>query len=247
MTQIDDSAPISPADRPFVHGKTKLLEREGKIARMTFTDKLVGDDGARVEALAGKGVIGALMTAHLYRLLNANSVPTHYIRSLDATALEVRWLRMLELEVVVRGTALGSFCRRYGVVRGEVLRRPVVELFLKSDELGDPLISPDAAEALGYATSTELQSLSIMAVRIWNVVSAEFARVDVRLLDIKFEFGEQDGILYLADEIGFDTLRASDLAGARRVDKDAWYERRPGVMDNLRELEDRLAAWNTNP
>jgi phosphoribosylaminoimidazole-succinocarboxamide synthase len=176
--------------------------------------------------------------------MDARSLPTHYIQTIDATSLQVRWLDMLALEVVVRGTALGSFSRRYGLEPGLLLPEPVVELFVKNDALDDPLINAHAAQVLGYADAHCLSILAQRALCCWHVVSTEFARADVRLLDIKFEFGLLNGELHLGDEIGFDTLRLCDLDSGRRLDKDVWYLREPGADAHLRELRERLRLWN---
>lgn len=227
-----------------VFGKTKHVRRTGDTALLTYSDNLVGDGGARVEAVAGKGAIGAYMTAHLCSVMDARSIPTHYIRTLSATTLEVRWLDMLALEVVVRGAAMGSFSRRYGLKPGHLLPEPVVELFLKNDALDDPLINAHATQVLGYADAHCLSVLTQRALDCWQVVSEEFARASVRLLDIKFEFGLLDGELRLGDEIGFDTLRLCDRDSGRRLDKDVWYLHEPGVDDNLKELRKRLRTWD---
>lgn len=211
---------------------------------MKFTDILYGDEGRRIECLPQKGFTGALLTSRIFSKLNEGGRPTHLLERVSADTLLVRWLEMIPLEVVVRGFAYGSMCIRYGLEEGQKLPFPFVEFFLKSDELGDPMIAKSCAEALGLASRVELDAIEELALYAWSTAESELARIDVELLDFKLEFGRLNGQIHLADEIGFDTVRLRDRHTLARLDKDVWYLKQPGVQDNLQLLLQKLAAWN---
>lgn len=51
------------------------------------------------------------------------------------------------MEVVTRNIAAGSLAKKMGVEEGYVMKRPLVEFYYKNDDLGDPMINADYAEA----------------------------------------------------------------------------------------------------
>ena len=61
------------------------------------------------------------------------------------------------MEVVTRNIAAGSLAKKMGVEEGYVMKRPIVEFYYKNDDLGDPMINADYAEAFGLATMHRLQ------------------------------------------------------------------------------------------
>ena len=55
----------------------------------------------------------------------------------------VHRLEIIPIEVVVRNIATGSLVKRLGIQEGKVLSRPIIEFYLKNDELDDPIISEE--------------------------------------------------------------------------------------------------------
>ena len=53
----------------------------------------------------------------------------------------VKKVTIIPLEVVVRNVAAGSFSKRLGIEEGKELTKPLVEFYLKNDDLGDPLVN----------------------------------------------------------------------------------------------------------
>ena len=50
-------------------------------------------------------------------------------------------LEIIPIEVVIRNIATGSIVKRLGIEEGKVLPRPIIEFYLKNDNLNDPIIS----------------------------------------------------------------------------------------------------------
>ncbi len=61
----------------------------------------------------------------------------------------VRKVDIIKVEVVCRNIAAGSLVKKFGFTEGVALKTPMVEYYLKSDELGDPLFTEDHIFALG--------------------------------------------------------------------------------------------------
>ena len=145
--------------RLLADGKTKTLyELENGHLKMVFKDDVTGteegvDPGGNfvVGKVAGKGLAAVQQSAYFFELLAAHGVPTHFVAAdVDAQALVVKRATWNGLEFIVRFKAAGSFVRRYGryIEEGAELGG-LVEITLKDDERGDPLIVDEAIEALG--------------------------------------------------------------------------------------------------
>jgi phosphoribosylaminoimidazole-succinocarboxamide synthase len=105
-------------------------------------------------------------------------------------------------EVIVRYRAVGSFIRRYGdYIESGTAIPTYVEVTLKDDVKGDPLITKDALALLGIMSEESYEELADLAKKIGDVVKDELAKKDLDLYDIKFEFGLIDGKVALIDEI----------------------------------------------
>jgi len=114
------------------------------------------------------------------------------------------------LEVICRFKAVGSFIRRYGDYIEEGADLPsYVEMTLKDDERGDPLINEAALEALGILKPGEYQAVADLTVRVSELIKDELAQKGLELYDIKLEFGrdaETDEVL-LIDELSGGNMR----------------------------------------
>ncbi|MDS8610462.1 phosphoribosylaminoimidazolesuccinocarboxamide synthase, partial [Streptococcus pneumoniae] len=77
--------------------------------------------------------------------------------------------------------------KRLGIEEGKEIEKPVVEFYLKDDELGDPLITDDHVAMLGLATEQEVAVLKDKARKINNVLIGFFQDIGVDLVDFKIE------------------------------------------------------------
>ena len=100
------------------------------------------------------------------------------------------------------------------------MKRPIVEFYYKNDDLGDPMINADYAEAFGLATDAQVAEIKACALKINEILKAFLAERKVRLIDFKMEFGvDADGKVILADEITPDTSRLWDWDTNEKLDK----------------------------
>ncbi|HEU5305439.1 MAG TPA: phosphoribosylaminoimidazolesuccinocarboxamide synthase, partial [Gemmatimonadales bacterium] len=195
---------------PAVEQREKLYEGKAKIVYATSRPDLIvqyfKDDATAFNALkrgtiVGKGVVNNQMSATLFRLLERARVPTHYVATLSEREMLCRRLDIILIEVIVRNVVAGSLAKRTGLEEGTTIARPVVELYYKSDALGDPMINEDHVRMLRLATPRELSWIRRSALRINQVLRPHLARRGLLLVDFKLEFGRARGRMYLGDEI----------------------------------------------
>jgi phosphoribosylaminoimidazole-succinocarboxamide synthase len=125
--------------------------------------------------------------------------------------------------VVVRNIAAGSLSKRLGIEEGKELTKPLVEFYLKNDDLGDPLLTRPHIYELNIATKKEITILKKKALKINTFLSSFFNELGINLIDFKLEFGKDaEGSILLADEISPDTCRLWDKKTNEKLDKDVF-------------------------
>lgn len=201
-------------------GKTKdVYELDEKTVLLKFKDDVTGKDGVFDPGenqvglqIEGAGRAALAMTKFFYDKLNDLGLNTHFVSAdLDKNEAVVKKAAVFGkgVEVIVRYRAVGSFIRRYGDYIESGTQIPTyVEVTLKDDAKGDPLITKDALAILGIMSEDSYEELADLAKRIGDVVKAELAEKDLDLYDIKFEFGLIDGKVALIDEISGGNMRA---------------------------------------
>ena len=161
----------------------------------------------------------------MFQYLEKQGIKTHYIEQTAPDQMQVRAVKIIPVEVVVRNIAAGSLCQQTGLPLGRVLLSPLVEFYLKDDALGDPLLTKDRLLLLELATPEQLEQLKTMALTINQHLQEFFQGCEITLVDFKLEFGwDSQGQLLLADEISPDTCRlwkqGEEDPQARVMDKD---------------------------
>ena len=129
---------------------------------------------------------------------------------------------------------------------GIELKEPVLEYFLKNDDLHDPFVNDDDLVALDVCTREDLAEIAPLARRINEALIEIFAKIDVKLVDFKIEMGRtSDGTLLLADEITPDSCRLWDQRDhsgkVEHLDKDLFRRDLGDIIPAYEEIESRLA------
>lgn len=235
--------------RDFLYeGKAKRIYRtdEPETLLVEYKDDLTAFNARKKATMEGKGALNNKISAYLLEYLEQQSIPTHFLRQLGTLQQLVRKVTILPIEVVVRNIATGSLCRRLGVEDGLQLQCPLVELFLKDDDLDDPLINDDHALLFGWATEPQLAEMKRLATEINGILTGLFAPKGIVLVDFKLEFGTTaDGTILLADEISPDTCRFWDSETMDKLDKDRFRNDLDDVLGAYREIWRRLTGEET--
>ena len=207
---------------------------------LEYRDSATAGNGAKKAELDGKGALNAEISSILYQYLEKYGIETHFIKKLDDTRILAKRVDIINVEVIVRNKAAGSFSKKYGVPEGTALKNTVVEFCLKSDELGDPMMNESQITALGIASQEDLEILKNRSLRINSLLSSLFDKCGITLVDFKLEFGMYDGRIILADEISPDSCRFWDKATGKKLDKDRFRRDLGDVLDAYREVLRRL-------
>jgi phosphoribosylaminoimidazole-succinocarboxamide synthase len=226
-------------------GKAKKVYAtdQPELVIVDYKDDATAFNGEKRGTISGKGELNNRMTAIFFELLGEQGIPTHFIERLSACEQLVKRVSIIPVEVVVRNIAAGSLSKRLGLPEGQELPRPIVELYYKSDELGDPLINDDHISILGIATPEQLEHIRAYALKVNDVLRQHLAGRSVLLVDFKLEFGtDVAGTILLADEISPDTCRFWDAATHEKLDKDRFRRDLGGVEEAYQEMLRRLAG-----
>jgi len=225
-------------------GKAKSVYRtdDPGVYIMKFRDDITAFDGGKKDTLGGKGRYNAEVSSFFFRYLEENGIKTHYLSSVEPTAIAVRSLTMIPLEVIVRNVAAGSIARNYPFREGEVLDPAVIVIDYKSDAHHDPMLNDDLIYALGLATPEELDQIKAMALAVNIVLSEYLAARGITLVDFKLEFGKTDGEIVVGDEISMDSMRLWDKETGASLDKDVYRFSKGDVMETYAGVAKRILS-----
>ena len=205
-----------------------------------YKDDATAFNGEKRGTIRGKGVVNNRMTNYMFKLLEKEGVPTHFVEELSDRETVVKKVEIVPLEVIVRNVAAGSFSKKLGIEEGTPLKRPTLEFSYKNDELGDPFINDYYALGLGLATEEEIAEITKYAFMVNDFMLKFFKEHNVDLIDFKIEFGRFHGKIILADEISPDTCRFWDSTTHEKLDKDRFRRDMGGVEDAYSEMMRRV-------
>ena len=206
-------------------GKTKdvLFDESSGKRYLLFKDDATGEDGVFDPgantvggSVSGKGRDGLVITSFFFELLESKGIPTHFI-SADAgkCLMNVREITVPALEFVLRYYTAGSMCRRFTVEPGIPFDPPYLEVTLKDDAQGDPLISERLCVMKGLLNPGEYDKALGLLVKTGGVLREALDGLGLTLIDFKIEIGfDSDRNIYIADEITPDIWRVRDASGA---------------------------------
>ncbi len=229
-----------------------IMLYEGKAKRMFATEdpdvllveyknSLTAFNAQKKASMEGKGQLNNLISSEMFEYLNSQDISTHFIQKLDENHQLVKKVDIVPVEVVTRNITTGTLCKRLGVNEGIRLPYPLVEYYLKSDELGDPLIMDEHAILFGWAGREELKTMKETTLKVNELLTSFFSELGIVLVDFKLEFGkDKDGNIILSDEISPDTCRFWDKQSGEKLDKDRFRKDLGNVLDAYQEIYKRI-------
>ena len=230
---------------PLYEGKANRMcaTENPDTLRMEFKNDATAFNGEKKASFENKGRLNNAISTLIYGMLEKEGVPTHFVRQIDETNVEVKKVDILMVEVIVRNYSAGSFCKRTGMEEGRKFSQPIVEFSYKSDELGDPLINDDYIREMDLASPEDMAHLRKSALKVNAILSDFFARCGLKLIDFKLEFGRlasNPEVIVLADEISPDGCRLWDLKTGEKMDKDRFRRDLGNVMEAYEEVLGRV-------
>ncbi len=208
---------------------------------MEFKDSLTAFNAQKKGEFQGKGSLNCSISTYIFKLLTKHNISHHWIETHNSNQMVVVKTKIIPLEVVVRNTIAGSLAKKIGRAEGQILNKPLVELYYKDDALADPFVSDDQALEFEWVTSDQLHVMKAAALKINSILKTHFMLAGLQLIDFKIEFGiNSDGQVILADEISPDCMRLWDKTTQEKFDKDRFRRDLGNVQEAYQSVLTRL-------
>ena len=226
----------------LVEGKAKKLytTAEPDMLVQEFKDDATAFDGTKKGTIQNKGELNCSISTILFQYLESYNVPTHLLKRIGPTEQLVKKVDIIQVEVVMRNYATGSLVKRLPFEEGKQLVYPILELYYKNDELGDPLINEYHAYAMDLCKPEDIRAMFRITSKVNAILKSYFERRDLLLVDFKLEFGRYKNDLIVADEISPDTCRIWDRKTHKKLDNDRFRFNMGGVEQAYQEVLERI-------
>ena len=212
---------------------------------LEFKDDATAFNALKKAKFEGKGKLNCLISAKIFELLLKNNIPNHFIELKNENTMITQKIKIIPLEIVLRNTAYGSLCKQTTIKSGTLLSKPLIDIYLKNDELNDPLITKDRIELMNILSTKDLDLIIDLTLKINEILKSFFKKIRLQLVDFKLEFGYdfKDNIL-LGDEISPDNCRLWDLNQKngiiKSLDKDRFRNDLGGLIEAYSEIYRRI-------
>ena len=191
--------------------------------------------------IESKGILNQKIATHIFKYLDKEGVPSHYIKTLSDREMLVKAVKILPLEVVIRNVTTGSLCVRLGLPERQKIEPALVEFYYKNDALQDPILTEDHIYMMKIGTKDDVDQIRKQALKINTLLTSFFANLGITLVDFKIEFGkDENGQLLLADEISPDCCRLWDMKTHEIMDKDRFRKELGGLAEAYEKVLGRI-------
>jgi len=210
-----------------------------------FKDDATAFNALKKAQFKGKGKLNCLISARIFELLKKNNIPTHFLELKNENTMIAKKIKVIPLEIVLRNIAYGSLCKQTTIESGTVLEKPLIDIYLKNDELNDPLITRDRIELMDILSSKDLDLIIDLTLKVNGILKSFFKSIQLQLVDFKLEFGyDLENNILLGDEISPDNCRLWDLNQKNdtivSLDKDRFRNDLGGLIEAYSEIHRRI-------
>ena len=228
-------------------GKAKKVfshDDEDKVI-IEFKDDATAFNAEKKAKFEGKGKLNCLISAKIFELLIKNNIPTHFLELENEHTMIAQKIKVIPLEIVLRNTAYGSLCKQTTIEPRTILAKPLIDIYLKNDELNDPLITKDRIELMNILSSRDLDLIIDLTLKINEILKSFFENIRIHLVDFKLEFGyDLKNNILLGDELSPDNCRLWDLNQKNdtivSLDKDRFRNDLGGLIEAYSEIYRRI-------
>jgi phosphoribosylaminoimidazole-succinocarboxamide synthase len=210
-----------------------------------FKDDATAFNAEKKAKFEGKGKLNCLISAKIFELLIKNNIPTHFLELENEHTMIAQKIKVIPLEIVLRNTAYGSLCKQTTIEPRTILAKPLIDIYLKNDELNDPLITKDRIELMNILSSRDLDLIIDLTLKINEILKSFFENIRIHLVDFKLEFGyDLKNNILLGDELSPDNCRLWDLNQKNdtivSLDKDRFRNDLGGLIEAYSEIHRRI-------
>jgi len=210
-----------------------------------FKDDATAFNALKKEKFEGKGKLNCLISARIFEILIKKNIPTHFIQLENENTMIAKKIKVIPLEIVLRNTAYGSLCKQTTIKPGTFLSKPLIDIYLKNDELNDPLITKDRIKLMNILSSDDLELIIDLTLKVNEILKSFFKNIQLQLVDFKLEYGyDLKNNILLGDEISPDNCRLWDLNQKNdtivSLDKDRFRNDLGGLIEAYSEIHRRI-------
>ena len=228
-------------------GKAKKVfshDDEDKVI-IEFKDDATAFNSLKKAKFEGKGKLNCQISTRIFELLVKKNIPTHFIELKNENTMIAKKIKVIPLEIVLRNTAYGSLCKQTTIKSGTLLAKPLIDFYLKSDALNDPLITKDRIELMNILSFKDLDIVIDLTLKINLILKNFFKNIKLQLVDFKLEFGyDFKNNIILGDEISPDNCRLWDLNQQNdtivSLDKDRFRNDLGDLIEAYSEINRRI-------
>ena len=228
-------------------GKAKKVfshEDSDKVI-IEFKDDATAFNALKKAKFEGKGKLNCLISARIFEILKSSNIPTHFIELKKENIMLAKKIKVIPLEIVLRNTAYGSLCKQTTIKPGTILSKPLIDIYLKNDELNDPILTKERIELMNIISSKDLDIIIDLTLKINVILKSFFKNIQLQLVDFKLEFGyDFKNKILLCDEISPDNCRLWDLNQKNDIivslDKDRFRNDLGGLIEAYSEINRRI-------
>jgi len=228
-------------------GKAKKVFTHDDVntVKIEFKDDATAFNALKKEKFEGKGKLNCLISARIFEILIKKNIPTHFIELENENTMIAKKMQVIPLEIVLRNIAYGSLCNQTTIKSGTLLSKPLIDIYLKNDELNDPLITKDRIELMNILSSDDLDLIINLTLKVNKILKSFFKNIQLQLVDFKLEFGyDFKNNILLGDEISPDNCRLWDLTQKNgtivSLDKDRFRNDLGGLIEAYSEINRRI-------
>ncbi len=198
----------------FYRGKVRDVYYFGDKMAMVATDRISAFDVVLPRAIPDKGRVLNQIAAFN---LNATKeiVPNWVIATPDPNVTIGFTCETFAVEMVVRGYLAGHAWREYKSGKRKVCGVSLPEGLKENDKLSHPIITPTTKASVGHdediskediiskgiVSKSDYETLEDYTFKLFAKGTELAASRNLILVDTKYEFGKQNGKIYLIDEI----------------------------------------------
>ena len=228
-------------------GKAKKIFTHDDVdkVKIEFKDDATAFNALKKEKFEGKGKLNCQISAKIFELLINRNIPTHFLELKNENTMIAKKIKVIPLEIVLRNTAYGSLCKQTTIKPGTFLSKPLIDIYLKNDELNDPLITKDRIKLMNIINSDDLELIINLTLKVNEILKGFFKNIQLQLVDFKLEYGyDLKNNILLGDEISPDNCRLWDLNQKNdtivSLDKDRFRNDLGGLIEAYSEIHRRI-------
>ncbi|PCJ24954.1 MAG: phosphoribosylaminoimidazolesuccinocarboxamide synthase [Rickettsiales bacterium] len=226
-------------------GSTKSLYHHEKehMLKMSFEDTLKTSAKDLIE-IPGKGIINNSISSYIMQQLDLIGVATHFVKKENMRQQTIQHTDIYPIQIHIATVASGRYVTDFGMEPGLIFETPLIDFRVKNKKIGYPPVNESQIMHFGWLYKEEIEDLKTRAMRVHDFLYGLFAGVQIRMIDVKLEFGrvydEENFMIMLADEISPDTCRLWDMNSNEKLSYEIAEEDPEKILPAYQEVLRRL-------